>query len=164
MFSILHRFLLVSSIVSIKNNKSREHIIRQPIKDVLANGIEKGLSNEQILDGIMRTLDQQKMISYCSKDELSVLTPAGRVLVSIMEDQTMTQRALSVYLGVTESSVQKSIKQLVDAGLLIKKKTKGRNQYFVNKEVAFKHPDVARFYDSISKLTAYHEPDEESPF
>ncbi|MFN7318962.1 MAG: hypothetical protein ACK5S6_05600, partial [bacterium] len=69
----------MSNIMGIKDSKSREHVLRQPLNDVIARGVATGASNEEILEGIMRTLDQQKMISYCSKDELSVLNPAGRV-------------------------------------------------------------------------------------
>lgn len=159
-----------------KDSKTREHVLRQPLKDVIAHAVAAGASNEEILEGIMRTLDQQKMISYCSKDELSILSPAGRVLVSIMEDPAITQRALAVYLGVTESSIQKSIKQLIDAGLLLKNKINGRNQYAVNKEKVFPHADVSRFYDGIKNLLdgpsvgsrpiehAAYSSDDEAPF
>ena len=154
----------MSNIVGTKDSKSREHVLRQPLNDVIARGVATGASNEEILEGIMRTLDQQKMIAYCSKEELSVLNPAGRVLVSIMEDPSITQRALAVYLGVTESSIQKSIKQLIDAGLLIKRKIKGRNKYIVNREKVSSHPDVSRFYDGIKKMTLIQESEDESPF
>ena len=154
----------MSNIVGTKDSKSREHVLRQPLNDVIARGVATGASNEEILEGIMRTLDQQKMIAYCSKEELSVLNPAGRVLVSIMEDPSITQRALAVYLGVTESSIQKSIKQLIDAGLLIKRKIKGRNKYIVNREKVSAHPDVSRFYDGIKKMTLIQESEDESPF
>ena len=159
-----------------KDSKTREHVLRQPLKDVITRAVATGASNEEILEGIMRTLDQQKMISYSPKDELSILSPCGRVLVSIMEDPSITQRALAVYLGVTESSIQKSIKQLIDAGLLLKKKINGRNKYLVNKEKVFPHSDISRFYDGIQNLingpgvvsrsiaNTRHESEDESPF
>jgi predicted transcriptional regulator len=131
---------------------------------MIKTAMAAGANNDELLEGIMRTLDQQKMISYCSKDELSILSPAGRVLVAIMEDSSITQRALAVYLGVTESNIQKSIKALIDAGLVTKQKEKGRNTYRVNKERAYRHPDVSRFYDGIHQIGSAVSSDDESPF
>jgi DNA-binding MarR family transcriptional regulator len=114
----------------------------------------------------LRTLDQQKMISYSSPDEISILSPAGRVLVAIMEDPSITQRALSVYLGVTESNVQKAIRILVNSGLVKKTKVRGRNIYSVS-EKALSHSDICRFFDGIQKTRNIINQDvepESSPF
>lgn len=147
-----------------KDSKTREHVLRQPLSEMIKTAMAAGANNEELLEGIMRTLDQQKMISYCSKDEISILSPSGRVLVAIMEDSSITQRALAVYLGVTESNIQKSIKALIDAGLVTKQKEKGRNIYRVNKDRAYKHPDVSRFYDGIRQIAFSAPSDDESPF
>lgn len=150
-----------------KNSKTREHVIRQPLNDAITRAMATGSSNAELLEEVMRTLEQQRMIAYSPKDELALLSPTGRVLVAIMEDPSLTQRALSVYMGVTESSIQKSIKQLIDAKLLIKHKNNGRNVYSVNKEILSRHSDITRFYDGIRGVSTNVDAgnqDEESPF
>lgn len=147
-----------------KDSKTREHVLRQPLSDIIKSAMANGANTEELLEGIMRTLDQQKMISYCSKTELSILSPSGRVLVAIMEDSSITQRALAVYLGVTESNIQKSIKSLTDAGLIIKHKDKGRNVYRVSTDRAISHPDISRFHDGILQTISAAVSEDESPF
>jgi hypothetical protein len=41
---------------------------------MIKTAMAAGANNDELLEGIMRTLDQQKMISYCSKDEISILS------------------------------------------------------------------------------------------
>jgi predicted transcriptional regulator len=147
-----------------KDSKTREHVLRQPLSDIIKSAMANGANTEELLEGIMRTLDQQKMISYCSKTELSILSPSGRVMVAIMEDSSITQRALAVYLGVTESNIQKSIKSLTDAGLITKHKDKGRNVYRVNTDKAIGHPDISRFHDGIRQIISTAVSEDESPF
>ena len=62
----------------------------------------------------------------------------------MLEDPEITQRALSVYLGVTESNIHKAVKTLVDSELIAKTKVKGRNKYQINKNRALEHPDISR--------------------
>ena len=136
-----------------KDSKNREHVIRAPLEAAISEAVTSGLSTDGILESVLKTLDQQRMISYSSKEDMPILGPTGRVLVAIMEDSTITQRALSVYLGVTESNVQKSIKSLLSAGLITKTKINSRNVYKINKEAVLRHPDITRFYDVIAPLT-----------
>jgi len=152
---------------NIRQNK--EHVLREPLKDAIEEALKDGGSIDSLLEGVMRTLDQQKMISYNSEDDILLLSAAGRVMVAIMEDPSITQRALAVYLGVTESNVQKSIKNLVDAGLLEKTKLNSRNVYKVNSKKVVLHPDISRFADGIRNVAVSYfseskSLDEESPF
>lgn len=142
-----------------------EHVIKTPMHIAINNAVKSGASANEIVETVMRTLDQQKMISYSSGNDIALLSPAGRVLVAIMEDPSITQRALSVYLGVTESNVQKSVRTLVNNGLVEKTKIKGRNVYSVSSK-ALSHPDVSRFYDGIlkSKNMPQSEADDSPPF
>jgi predicted HTH transcriptional regulator len=151
------------------NKQNKEHVLREPLKDAIKAVLENGGSVDNLLEGVMRTLNQQKMISYNSEDDILLLSASGRVMVAIMEDPSITQRALAVYLGVTESNVQKSIKNLVDAGLLEKTKLNSRNVYKVNGEKVISHPDIARFADGIRNVAMSYfseskSLEEESPF
>jgi DNA-binding transcriptional ArsR family regulator len=152
-----------------KNKQSREHVLRGPLQEAINAALSEGGGVEKLLEGVMRTLDQQKMISYNPDGGVSLLSASGRVMVAIMEDSSITQRALAVYLGVTESNVQKSIKVLTDAGLIEKTKMNSRNVYKVNGEVVLSHPDIARFADGIrnvavSYFSVSETSDDESPF
>lgn len=137
-----------------KDSKNGEHVLKAPLGIAISQAVKTGASPSEILESVMKTLDQQKMISYSSKDDMPLLSPSGRVLVAIMEDPTITQRALSIYLGVTESNVQKSIKSLTDAGIITKTKINSRNVYKINREVVQKHPDITRLYDVIRALNS----------
>jgi predicted transcriptional regulator len=64
------------------------------------------------------------------------------MLVTLIQEPTMTQRALSIYLGISEAAVQKTIKSLASTGLVAKTKVKGRNHYSVNVSQFLELPDI----------------------
>ena len=68
-----------------------------------------------IVDSIMLALDKTKLFRYHNDEPIALLSTAGRVLMAAIEDPTMTQRAISVYLGCSESLVEKTLKTLSDA-------------------------------------------------
>lgn len=146
------------------NDSRRDHVLRRSLEEALeaiANGAEVG----DVVTGMLRTLDQQRMISYAPSGSLGLLSTHGRVLVAIMEDPEITQRALAVYLGVSESNVQKSIKSLSDAKLIVKSRASKSNSYSLNLEDGLEHPDISRFYDAIVlELIRKNETDEKAPF
>jgi len=133
-----------------QNKKAhREHMLREPLEQTIKEAMKSGVSSSDVVESVLKALDMQKMIMYSSKDEISLITPAGRVFVAMLEDPAITQRALSVYLGVTESNIHKSVKTLVDSGLIAKTKVKGRNKYEINRKKAAEHPDIRRLIDAI---------------
>ena len=133
-----------------KNKRGhREHVLREPLEQSIRAAIESGSSSSDVVETVLKTLSSQRMIMYSSKDEISLITPAGRVLVAMLEDPEITQRALSVYLGVTESNIHKAVKTLVDSGLIAKTKVKGRNKYQIDKKRALEHPDIRRLVDAL---------------
>lgn len=146
------------------NDSRRDHVLRRSLEEAL-EAIANGAEVSDVVTGMLRTLDQQRMISYAPSGSLGLLSTHGRVLVAIMEDPEITQRALSVYLGVSESNVQKSIKSLSDAKLIVKSRVNKSNSYSLNLEDGIKHPDISRFYDAIvSELVRKNETGEEAPF
>jgi predicted transcriptional regulator len=66
-----------------------------------------------------------------------------------MEDPTMTQRALSVYLDLSETMIDKTVKILIQNGLITKTKTQRQNIYKVNIEEVKKHPDIQHLREAV---------------
>ena len=149
--------------MDINNQKKNDHQLRGQLESSIASVADSNANVSQITEMVLRTLDQQRMISYSPKSELSLLSPTGRVLVAIMEDKAITQRALSVYLGVTESNIQKSVRALCKANLITKIKIKNRNTYQINASIIKMHSDISRFFDAINSVMLNQELDEE-PF
>ena len=128
-------------------NTKRDHLLRAPLEKAL-EGFQ-GLDVSSVVDVVLRTLDQQKLISFAPAGDLTLLSTHGRTLVAILEDPGITQRALAVYLGISESNVQKSIKALVDRGLIAKTKVKHSTQYEFAPGEALFHADITRLFDAL---------------
>lgn len=121
------------------------HFLFKPLQDVIEIALSQSENNEQLVDRILRLLDKKRLVSYASPHQIQLLNSHGRILVAILEDPGITQRALSQYVGVSESNVNASVKLLLKNNLITKEKVKNRNQYFFNYEHALKHPDISRF-------------------
>ncbi len=97
----------------------------------------------------MRLLDRKRVVTYAKPGQIQLLNSHGRVLIAILEDPGITQRALSQYLGVSESNINASVKLLLSNKLITKTKVKNRNTYSFNFEEGLKHPDISRFLDTL---------------
>jgi predicted transcriptional regulator len=129
---------------ALQSNDKDVHFLFEPLRDVIAIATAQGEGNEQIVDRILRLLDKKRLVSYALPGQIQLLNSHGRILVAILEDPGITQRALSQYVGVSESNVNASVKQLLKNNLITKQKIKNKNQYFFNYEHALKHPDISR--------------------
>lgn len=107
---------------------------------------------DDVLNNVMRTLDKKKVLRYHSDGELGLLSTPGRVLVAIAEDPTMTQRALSVYLDLSETMIDKTVKSLISRGLVTKTKLNRQNIYEINIEEVKNHPDIQHFLEAITMI------------
>lgn len=105
-----------------------------------------------IVERLMKALDTKKLFRYHRDEPVSLLSTTGRVLIAIIEDPEMTQRAISVYLGCSETLVDKTVKSLVDAGVITKTKVNRRNIYKVNVDVVETHSDIQHFSAVIDAL------------
>lgn len=130
-----------------ERNSKRDHVLRESLSAALT-GVDFN-DVQDIVDKVLRTLSQQRMILYAPAGELPILTTHGRILVAVMEDPDVTLRALAVYLGTSESNVQKSLKALCDMGFITKTKVKTTHRYKLSPEKAFLHPDITRLFDGI---------------
>ena len=116
-------------------------------------------SSEEVLEKVLSTLDKQKLLRYHNEDSVNLLSTAGKVLIAIMEDPTMTLRAISVYLDISETMVDKSVKALIEDGLISKTKVQRQNIYKINFEALKKHQDISHMYE-VMKLI-YEKKDQE---
>lgn len=124
-----------------------------PFATKLQQTIAETISDEQtaaeIAANVHRLLNREKLLYYADPGRIQLMSNHGRVLIAILEDPGVTQRALSVYLRVSESNVQKSLRALLKDGIIRKKKRGNRNHYEFNPSHGFSHPDVNRFLETL---------------
>lgn len=128
-----------------------KHVLHEPISNALKVHLPEDVSSDEIAVEVLLALSAMGVISYSTNVGIKLLTPAGRVLVSLMERPNMTMRELSLYLGTTEANVLKQVTALVKANVIARTKVKGRNTYRLNLETALNIPDITRFYCSITE-------------
>lgn len=107
-------------------------------------------NSETLAERVLETLDKQRVFRYHNDGEVSLLSTAGRVLISLIENPTMTQRAISVYLDLSETMIDKTIKSLISRGLITKTKVQRQNIYQINMSEVMNHPDIQHFSECIS--------------
>lgn len=115
------------------------------------------------VEKIMHVLDKKKLLHYSSGGEVQLFSSSGRVLYTLIDDPTMTVRALSVYLDLSENMVERIIKSLITEGLITKTKYERKNVYSFNKEKIKNHPDIQRLETIITAIFG-QESSEEEPF
>ncbi len=128
---------------------SRTAEIKKALEDAILSSPN---GDEEMLRKVMSTLDKKKVLRYHNDDDISLLSTPGRVLVAILEDPTMTQRALSVYLDLSETMIDKTVKSLITKGLITKTKLNRQNIYKVNIELLKNHPDIHHFSGAINSI------------
>lgn len=117
------------------------------------NELEKILEDKKdLIDQVLQSLDENRIIRYSEEDEVSLLSTPGRILITLILDPSMTQRAMAVYLGISETMVEKTIKTLVNKGLITKTKVNRKNVYRFNKDLLLKNADIQRLPVLFSKL------------
>lgn len=128
---------------------SRTADIKKALEDAILSSPN---GDEEILHRVMSALDKKKVLRYHNEDEIGLLSTPGRVLVAILEDPTMTQRALSVYLDLSETMIDKTLKSLISKGLVTKTKFNRQNIYKIDIELLKNHPDIQHFSDAILSI------------
>ena len=86
------------------------------LRNALAEAVSQPVESAAVED-LMRVLDRTKLFRYHQDESVSLMSTAGKVLAAIIEDPTLTQRAISVYLGCSETLVDKTVKTLAESGL-----------------------------------------------
>lgn len=80
------------------------------------------------------------------------LTNHAHVLVCLARDPEMRLRDVAGIVGVTERAVQRIIRELEEAGYLLRSKQGRRNRYEIDLELPLRHP-VER-HCKVAKLVA----------
>ena len=125
----------------------------EKIKKALELAIQESSSNGlDAVERILQTLDQQKIVRYHNDGDVNLLSTSGKVLVSLIEDSTMTIRAIATYLGLSETMIDKTVKSLMNAGLVTKTKVNRQNVYKLNKKIINEQLDIRQFLRAISLL------------
>jgi predicted transcriptional regulator len=122
---------------------------------------------QEIATRVLETIQGNSKAFYSKPNELALFSAPARVLIVLAEQPDITQRALSIYLGISEAAVQKSVKILIDNGLVAKTKVKGRNVYKINEKMLLEHSDIAHVLNAVKcakKAVAQAEEAENSPF
>jgi predicted transcriptional regulator len=129
---------------------SRTAELRKALETALSSS--PAANSDVLAEKVLETLDRQRVFRYHNDGEVSLLSTAGRVLIALMEDPTMTQRAISVYLDLSETMIDKTIKSLISRGLITKTKLNRQNIYQINVDAVRYHPDVQHFSECISLM------------
>ena len=139
----------------------------EDIKKAIQDAVESFSGNSgDATEAILKTLDEQKIFRYHQNDGVSLLSTPGRVLITIISDPGMTIRAISVYLDLSETIIDKTVKTLVAGGLITKTKVQRQNVYQINKSLILKQQDIHRFSSAIEKMKQKDkiESSEDEPF
>jgi DNA-binding MarR family transcriptional regulator len=121
----------------------------EPVRALVDSALRNGLNADEIADGILHLLDTKHLVEYSSSKTVRLLNSHGRVLVAILEDPGITQRAIAQYLRVSESNINVSVNYLIREKLVTKTKVNNRNTYRFNAKEALKHPDISRLLSTI---------------
>jgi DNA-binding transcriptional regulator YhcF (GntR family) len=132
------------------HDNRRDHAIRGPLERIVKNAQTKNLSAKQLVESILEELDEQNIIAYTPKSNVNLLTPAGRVLMYLIQTPGLTVRELSTTLGVTNTAIIKAISLLSKNKLVARTKVKGRYEYRINLNNTRYHPDLRRLIRTIS--------------
>ena len=115
----------------------------EELKDLLKRGNGPG-AIEHLVAEILSNINAKESLRYEPENTsgVKILTTTGRVLVTLGEYPEITQRALAIYIGVSEGVVTNIIKDLIDNNLITKTKVRRQNHYSLNISEVQKHADI----------------------
>ena len=129
-----------------RHESQRDHTLRTPLEKTIERIIGDNSLVKEIVEEVLNTLDEQNIISYTVKNNINLLTPFGRVITLLIERPYLTVREMSVFLGVTEASIIKTVTKLNSEDLIVRRKKDGRFEYSVNPETIKTHNDIKRLF------------------
>jgi len=142
--------------------KGANERLLNPIEMLVKNNLAQNASANEIAQSIISAISSSNAIFYAREGELSLLTAPARVLVTLITEPGITRRAISMYLGITEAAIQKSINTLIKYGLITKTKVGSRNVYEIDTKAFLELSDISHIQRSINMLSV--ETEEEDPF
>jgi predicted transcriptional regulator len=133
-----------------------------PIEMLVKKNIADNASPNEIAQNIVKAIASSNVFFYGKEGEISLLSAPARVLITMILKPGITRRAISAYLGITESAIQKSIGSLMEYGLIAKTKVGPRNIYKINEKALLEHSDISHIVSALSALKEVEV--EEDPF
>jgi hypothetical protein len=134
--------------MSIDKRRKEYGGLTEPLEALIKQGITEKRSPQELAIEIAKALDG-KSAQYAS-DGISMLTAPARMLITLLLEPSMTQRALSIYLGISEAAVQKTIRQLTDMKLVAKTKVQNKNMYTVDVDKFLNLSDIRYLQQAVS--------------
>lgn len=129
---------------------SQSDAVRKALYGALSSGSQ---DNKELVDKVLNVLDNQKLLRYSNNDDINLLSTYGKVLIVLIDDPSMTARAVSIYLGLSETMVAKVFKSLISSGLITKTKDKRQNVYKINYEILKNHSDIHHIFNAMGKIS-----------
>lgn len=125
----------------------------EELKGLLKNG-NAPRAIELLVEEILSNINAKESLKYESENGSSVkiLTTTGRILVTLSEHPEITQRALALYIDVSEGVVTNIIKDLIDNKLITKTKVRRQNHYSLNVSEVEKHADIRHLVAMVAGL------------
>jgi predicted transcriptional regulator len=139
------------------------HPFADKINAIISSKLGSSEDAEKLTRELLAALDKNKLLYYADPGRINLLNSHGRVLIAILEDPGITQRALSVYLNVSESNINKSLRALLKDGIIEKRKEGNRNYYRFNLDSGMMHPDIHRFTQALLPLLAESQAKQQTP-
>ena len=147
----------VPTMTSAHDNK-RDHVLREPLEKAVAQAIANNADTKQLVETILLELDEQHLIAYTPKSKVNLFTPAGRLLIMLIERPGLTVREMSVTLGCSTTAVIKALSLLDKDKVITRTKVKGRYEYRINYKNARYHPDLRRLIFSLRAIITEEHP------
>jgi predicted transcriptional regulator len=127
-------------------------VLREPLERAVAVALANNADLKGLVESVLLELDEQNLIAYKPKSSVNFFTPAGRLVMMLMERPGLTVREMSVTLGCSQTAVIKGLSVLEREKLTKRKKVNGRYEYSLNYGKLKDHAELRRLIRVISTL------------
>lgn len=134
------------------HDNRRDHVLREPLERAVANALANNADLKGLVESVLLELDEQNLISYKPKSSINLFTPAGRLVIMLMERPCLTVREMSVTLGCSQTAVIKALSVLDREKLIKRRKVKGRYEYSLDYGKLKNHAELRRLIRVLSTL------------
>lgn len=93
---------------------------------------------------------KEALVENHAGNDWTFLTNHSHVLICLNRDKDTTLKEVAVKVGITERAVLSILKDLVDSGVVKKKKEGRQNHYEINMDKKLRHP--VEWHKSIGDL------------
>lgn len=134
------------------HDNRRDHVLREPLERAVATALANKADLKGLVEAVLLELDEQNLIAYKAKSSINLFTPAGRLVMMLMERPGLTVREMSVTLGCSQTAVIKALSVLDRERLAKRKKVNGRYEYSLDYNKLKEHAELRRLIRVLSSL------------